>query len=124
MVNLDVLTSGVIPPNPGALLASHRLALLMEDFAANYDLVIIDTPSLKVATDALMLSKIADGTLLVVRPGVVDSSNAASAKEFLEKSGHNILGQVVNGFNPKKELHSYYYFTNESCPEELTETKI
>jgi len=40
-----------------------------------------------------------DGTLMVVRPGVVDSANAASAKEVLKQSGQNVLGQVVNGVN-------------------------
>lgn len=79
---------------------------------------------MKVATDALMLGKMTDGILLVVRPGVVDSSSAAFTKEFLEKSGHNIFGQVVNGFNPKNELHSYYHFTNESYPEKLTSSNV
>jgi Mrp family chromosome partitioning ATPase len=44
MANLDVLTSGVIPPNPMAILDSKRMASLIEDFSETYDFVIIDAP--------------------------------------------------------------------------------
>ncbi|AFZ26281.1 capsular exopolysaccharide biosynthesis protein [Cylindrospermum stagnale PCC 7417] len=118
MDNLDVLTSGVVPPSPGSLLDSKRMASLIEIFSANYDFVIIDAPSLNVAADAATLGQMADGVLLVVRPGVVDSVNAAFAKEVLEKSGQNVLGQVVNGVIPKNEPYSYYYFTEEDYAQE------
>ncbi|MBW4633783.1 MAG: polysaccharide biosynthesis tyrosine autokinase [Iphinoe sp. HA4291-MV1] len=113
MDNLYVLTSGVVPPSPASLLDSKRMAGLMENFAANYDFVIIDAPSLTVAADAATLGQMADGVLLVVRPGVVDSVNAAFAKELLEKSGQNVLGQVVNAVLPKNLSLSHYYFTEE-----------
>lgn len=113
MDNLDVLTSGVVPPSPASLLDSKRMAALMETFAANYEFVIIDAPSLNVAADAATLGQMADGVLLVVRPGVVNSVNATFAKELLEKSGQNVLGQVVNGVIPKNEPYSYYYFTED-----------
>jgi len=113
MPNLDVLTSGVMPPSPAALLDSKRMAALIETLAANYDLIIIDTPALNIAADAASIGQIADGVLLVVRPGVVDSVSAIFAKELLEKSGQNVLGQVVNGVIPNNEPHSYYYFADE-----------
>lgn len=117
MDNLDVLTSGVMPPNPMVLLDSQRMASLISMFSANYDFTIIDTPSLSVDADALILGKIADGVLLVVRPGVVDSTSAV-AKEFLEQSGQNVLGQVINGVIPENEPYSYYYFSKEHYSEE------
>lgn len=113
MVNLDVLTSGVMPPNPIALLDSQRMASLIEIFSANYDFTIIDTPSLRVDAEAQILGKKADGVLLVVRPGVVDSASATLAKEFLEQSDQNVLGQVINGVIPENEPYSYYYFSKE-----------
>ncbi|MBW4556336.1 MAG: polysaccharide biosynthesis tyrosine autokinase [Trichormus sp. ATA11-4-KO1] len=112
MHNLDVLTSGIIPPNPASLLDSKRMAALIKKFAANYDFAIIDAPALNVAADAATLGQMADGVLLVVRPGVVDSVNATFAKEFLEKSGQNILGQIVNGVIPQNEPHNCYYISN------------
>ncbi|HIK03573.1 MAG TPA: polysaccharide biosynthesis tyrosine autokinase [Trichormus sp. M33_DOE_039] len=117
MEHLDVLTSGVVPPNPAALLDSRRMATLIDNFAASYNFVIIDTPALNVAADAATLGQMADGVLLVVRPGVVDSVNAAFARDFLEKSGQNVLGQVVNGVVPQNERYSYY-FAEEDYPQE------
>jgi polysaccharide biosynthesis transport protein len=113
-VNLKVLPAGVIPPNPLALLDSMRLASLIEDFSAAFDLVIIDAPSLQVAADALILGKKADGILLVARPGVVDVDSAAFAKELLYKSDQHVLGLVVNGVMPQNEPYSYYYFSDRS----------
>ncbi len=118
MDNLYVLTSGVMPPNPASLLDSKRMAALMETFSANYDFVIIDTPSLNVAADAATLGQMAEGVLLVVRPGVADSVNTSVACELLQKSGQNILGQVVNGVILKNERHSYHYFAEEYYPQE------
>jgi len=80
--------------------------------------VIIDAPSLNVAADAATLGQMADGVLLVVPPGVVDSVNASVARELLEKSGQNVLGQVVNGVIPKNEPHSYYYFSEQYYSQE------
>lgn len=123
MDNLDVLTSGVVPPSPASLLDSKRMAALMETFAANYDFVIVDAPSLNVAADAATLGQMADGVLFVVRPGVVDAVNAAFAKELLEKSGQNVLGQVVNGVISQNEPYSYYYFTEEDYPQPSIRTQ-
>ncbi|MBE9247985.1 polysaccharide biosynthesis tyrosine autokinase [Dolichospermum sp. LEGE 00240] len=113
MPNLDILTSGIVPPSPASLLDSQRMATLMANFSDKYDFVIVDTPALNVAADAVTLGQMADGVLLVVRPGVVDSVNATFAKELLAKSGQNVLGQVVNGVIIKNEPHSYYYFQKE-----------
>jgi len=65
MANLNVLTSGVIPPNPLTLLDSKRMASLIEYFSKSYDFVIIDAPPLVVAADALTLGKMTDGVLLI-----------------------------------------------------------
>jgi polysaccharide biosynthesis transport protein len=111
---LKVLPSGVIPPNPMALIDSQQIAGLIEQFSHTYDLVIIDTPSLNVAADALILGQKADGILLVVRPGVVDSQSIAFAKQLLDKSSQHVLGLVANGVIPKNEPQSYYYFAHES----------
>ena len=113
MPGLDVLTAGVIPPNPVALLDSKRMASLIETFSKNYDFVIVDTPPLAGIADAPILGKMADGILLVVRPRVVDSANAKAAKEFLARSGQNVLGLVANGVIIKNEPDSYFYYTNE-----------
>ncbi|MGB7379987.1 MAG: polysaccharide biosynthesis tyrosine autokinase [Rivularia sp. (in: cyanobacteria)] len=120
MDNLDVLTCGAVPPSPASLLDSKRMASLIESFRSYYDYVIIDAPSLNLAADAATLGQMADGVLLVLRPGVVDSVNAAFACEMLEKSGQNVLGQVVNGVVPNNERHINYYFKEEYPEENVT----
>jgi len=114
--NLHVLTAGVTPPNPMALLDSQRMASLMTVFSANYDYTIVDAPALNAAADAAILGKMTDGVLLVVRPGVVDTTAASYAKEFIEKSGQHVLGQVVNGFDPDGKQYIHYDFSN--CSED------
>ncbi|MCP6758874.1 MAG: polysaccharide biosynthesis tyrosine autokinase [Fischerella sp. CENA71] len=109
---LDVLTAGVVSFS-STLLDSQKMAGLIDSFAANYDFVIIDAPSLTVAADATILGQMSDGVLLVVRPGIADSVNATTAIEILEKSGQNLLGQVVNGVISKNEPHSYYFLEED-----------
>jgi capsular exopolysaccharide synthesis family protein len=118
MDNLDVLSSGVIPPNPLALLDSKRMASLIEYFSEHYDFVIIDAPPLVVAADALTLGKMTDGVLLVARPRVVDSTSAVTSKELLERSDQNVLGLVVNGVIVENESDSYFYYAKRYLAEE------
>lgn len=113
MHNLDILTAGVVPPSPASLLDSKKMAALIETFASNYDFIIVDTPSLTVAADAATLGHMADGVLLVARPGVVDCASGLFAKEFLEKSGQNVLGLVINGVHAQNEPYSRLYLANE-----------
>jgi len=118
MENLDVLSSGVIPPNPLALLDSKRMASLIEYFSEHYDFVIIDAPPLVVAADALTLGKMTDGVLLVARPRVVDSTSAVTSKDLLERSSQNVLGLVVNGVIVENESDSYFYYAKRYLAEE------
>ena len=111
MPNLDVLTSGVMPPNPVALLKSKAMISLIEYASKNYDFVIIDAPPLVLASDALILGKMTDGVLLVARPKVVDYTSAAFAKQLLEQSNQNVLGLVVNGVILENESDSYFHHT-------------
>ncbi|MBD2522592.1 polysaccharide biosynthesis tyrosine autokinase [Nostoc sp. FACHB-133] len=118
LVNLDLLTAGTIPPNPAALLDSQRMALLIQEAAKNYDCVIIDTPALSLFGDALMLGKMADGILLVVRPGVLDCAVAKSTKMMLEQARSRVLGMVMNGVTADSGFSYYsqkgYYNKNSS----------
>ena len=116
MPNLDVLTSGMLPPNPVALLDSQRMSALIEATTKEYDLVLIDSPPLTAAADATILGKKADGILFIVRVGVSDSGSFAFSKQILEQSGQNILGLIVNGVAAENSTYSYYtslYYDDE-----------
>ncbi len=104
----DILTAGVTPPNPLALLDSKRMASLIRSFTETYDFVIIDTPPILLAADALTLSQMTDGMLLVARPKMVDRDSATMAKETLERSNQPVLGMVVNAIT-KQESTKYFH---------------
>ena len=111
MENLDVLTAGAIPPNPVALLDSNRMESLLQSFAQDYDMVIVDAPPLVGYADASILGKMADGILLVARPGVVDYAQGRTAKDTLTQSHQKVLGMVANGIIPANEPDSYIYYS-------------
>ena len=124
MPNLYVIPSGVVPPNPVALLDSKSMAVLVDSFAEEYDFVIFDTPPLVGTADAAVLGKLTDGILLVVRPGFVDSASANAAKEFLKQSGQQVLGIVINGVDVKREPDSYFYYTREQVEPNLSRNSL
>jgi capsular exopolysaccharide synthesis family protein len=112
MDNLDVLTAGIRPPNPLALLNSQRMESLIKEFSTQYDFVIIEAPPLLVGADAITLSKMTDGILLVANPGLLELKSAISAKEILNNSKCNVLGLLVNSTSHQDELknNSLYNF--------------
>lgn len=108
LVNLDLLTAGTIPPNPAALLDSQRMHELVQQASQDYDCVIIDTPPLTFIADASIIGKMADGILLVARPGVVNSDAIRTTKALLKNSRLSVLGMVVNAISGD----SGYYYNN------------
>jgi polysaccharide biosynthesis transport protein len=111
--HLHILPAGVIPPNPVALLDSERMATLIEHFASKYDFIILDTPPIAGCADALILGRMTDGILLVMRPGIVESASATAAKNLLTQSGQQVLGIVANGIDVRNEPDSYFYYTQD-----------
>ncbi|MBF2004789.1 MAG: polysaccharide biosynthesis tyrosine autokinase [Chlorogloeopsis fritschii C42_A2020_084] len=122
--NLYVLTSGVLPPNPLAILNSRRMASLVEVFSSTYDFVLIDTPPLSAAADARIIGAMTDGIVMIVQPQLLDTGSAISAKELLEQSSQNVLGMVVNGVCPENEPDSYFYVKEYNTEKDLVTSDI
>ncbi len=122
--NLFLLTAGVIPPNPVALIDSSQMGVLIAEWSKSFDVVIIDTPPLTVAADATILSKQSNGLVFVCRPGVADKDSVDTCNEILKQSGQNVLGMVLNDvkIDPGKRYKDYYYSTNgtEHIPTTIT----
>ena len=108
-VNLYVLTSGPIPPNPSEMLASSVMKQSLKAFEDLYDYVIIDTPPLLAATDAQILASIADATLLVVDIKKSKRRQVTEAKRRLDHVGAKLLGVVMNKVDLYKDTYYYYY---------------
>lgn len=107
--NLDIMSSGPIPPNPSELLASKKMQKLLEDTKSAYDIVIFDTPPVLAVTDAQVLADIVDGSLLVVRSDQTEIEAATKAKEALKPAKAKLLGAVLNDHQKEKSNYYYYY---------------
>ncbi|WP_027308875.1 CpsD/CapB family tyrosine-protein kinase [Caloramator sp. ALD01] len=108
--NLDIITSGTKPPNPAELLSSQKMLNFISDVEKNYEYIIIDTPPVLMVTDAQVLSKYADGTILVVASGEAEKDAVVKAKELLTKVGANILGVVLNKLDTNRRGYYGYYY--------------
>lgn len=112
--NLDILTSGTKPPNPSELLASIKMKNFIENLRGKYDCIIIDTPPVIAVTDAQIVSRYADGCLLVVASAQAEREAALKAKELLEKVDAKILGVVLNKLDIQEKGYYGQYYTDYS----------
>ena len=106
--NLSVMPAGPVPANPSEMLASGCMMDLLTSVDSQFDYIIIDTPPALSVTDAVLLSKLADSTLLVVRAGVTGKAALRRVYEVLAQVDAHIMGVILNGadFN---EPDRYYY---------------
>ena len=111
--NLDVITSGRIPPNPSELLMGPRFDKYMEKWKKEYDLIFIDFPPIGIVTDAIANSKDITGYIFVVRSGKSSSKEIVSSISTLEQVGAKIVGIVLNDYNIKG-AGKYKYKHNNS----------
>jgi polysaccharide biosynthesis transport protein len=111
MPNLHVMTSGSSLEHPVSLLNSPQMKEFITNILGYYDRIIFDTPPLVGLADSKILSKLADGVIFVVRPGVTNYGSITAAKKILETTDLNVLGVVANGVNLDAEPYGreYYY---------------
>jgi succinoglycan biosynthesis transport protein ExoP len=108
--NLDVITSGPIPPNPSELLSSKHMQGLMNNLKDNYDVIIVDSPPLLSVADARILTRVCDGTVLVVRAKQTTFDLARKAIRLLSSADAPVLGMVINALDLKKSDYYYQYY--------------
>ncbi|MGH7622853.1 MAG: CpsD/CapB family tyrosine-protein kinase, partial [Gemmatimonadaceae bacterium] len=109
--NLSLIPAGILPANPSELVGSAIARTTIESLAQDYDIVIIDTPPVHVAADALILGSMANGVLVVLRAGHSERDAAQEALQRLTNVGAHVLGAVLNDPDHKvPEYGSYYYY--------------
>jgi capsular exopolysaccharide synthesis family protein len=110
MANLFALTAGPLPPNPPALLARKALGNLLDELRKEFDWVLIDSPPLASVTDALLLARHADHTVLVIQHNKVDKKLVKRSVAALRKATPNLLGAVLNVVDVRARSYQYYYY--------------
>ncbi len=108
--NLDVIPCGPIPPNPSEILGSKRMAKLLEVLRPTYQHILIDSPPITAVTDAVVLSKYADGVIVVVRAAETPREIVQNGIGQLKTVGAHILGVILNGVSMGKEGYYYYQY--------------
>jgi capsular exopolysaccharide synthesis family protein len=103
---LWLLPSGQTPPNPAELLNGARSQQIFAQLRASFDLVLIDSPPVLPVTDAVVLSKDVDATLLVVAAFRTKSADLLRAREKLAQVNARIVGVVLN--EASKQTAGYY----------------
>jgi capsular exopolysaccharide synthesis family protein len=108
--NLNLITSGILPPNPSELLSSHAMEKFITDTSARYDITLFDTPPVIAVTDAAILATKLDGCILVVRSGKTNRDALLRSKVLLDNVKANVFGILVNGVSVERVYGSYYYY--------------
>ncbi len=109
--NLYLIPAGNVPPNPSELLASEITINMIEKLKEVFDFIIFDgTPSLLV-TDALIISRLVDSTVIVTEHNSTKKDNLEKVKKDIENVGGQIVGIILNKIpvNAKKYMSTYYY---------------
>ena len=107
--NLDVLTSGPVPPNPSELLGSKAMDTLIEEALTHYDIILFDCPPVLAVADSQIIANKVQGTVLVISSGTTEREAAVKAKERLESAKGKLLGVVLNRKKMKDGSYYYYY---------------
>lgn len=103
--NLDVITSGPMPPNPSQMLTSENMQNLLNDISAKYDYILIDTSPVNIVSDALILSKLTAGIVLVTRHNITTYDQVDRAIDSIELINGNVLGIVINSVDMEGGLY-------------------
>lgn len=107
--NLDIITSGFIPPNPSELIASSHMDEVLDILKQKYDYILLDTPPTMAVTDSIILAKKVDLRALAVRINQADKIVIKRIKEILDNVDSDFTGAIINGIHPQKYYSSYEY---------------
>ena len=105
--NLAAIPTGPLPPNPADLLSSSKLTEAIAELRTKYKFIVIDSPPVMAATDAVILSVQCDGVLLVVRSGETPKEAFSRTRDLLRSVNCRMLGVVLNAVD--SSAPDYYY---------------
>jgi capsular exopolysaccharide synthesis family protein len=118
---IGLVASGPLPPNPAELLASKRAVDVIEDLDRRCDLLLIDSPPVLPVTDALVISGLVDGVLLVANAGSSTRRGTKRAAELLRQVEAPLIGSILNGVGSKLDYGFTYggdnrYYLDAQAP--------
>lgn len=121
--NIDILTTGNIPPNPSEVLGSDRMKKFIKSIRDNYDYIFIDSPPIGIVTDAAVMCSYVDGVILVVASNETDIERVNISKTRLEQVEAKILGVILNKFDDKTSAYGCYEYYEEKESKKVRQKK-
>ncbi|HHG85627.1 MAG TPA: polysaccharide biosynthesis tyrosine autokinase [Bacteroidetes bacterium] len=106
--NLDIITSGPIPPNPAELIQSNRMTELLDELRKQYDYILIDTPPIGLVTDGTTILKLSDIALYVIRADYSKKSFASNPDQLVEDHDIKNLYIVLNSVSAANRRYGGY----------------
>ncbi len=95
--NVDLITTGPLPPNPSELILTDKMKELIDKLKEKYDYIIIDTPPVGLVTDALILMNYADISFVLVRANYTRKEFIKNLDRLAKEHSHNHIGMILNG---------------------------
>lgn len=114
-LGVDVIPSGAIPPDATTLINSEAMVELVKLLKETYDYIVFDFPPINIVSDAVLLSGVIDGYLMVVRHGVSEHKKLNEALRQMKFADAHIIGVVYNGKSNDKKYYKYrgHYYRYE-----------
>lgn len=106
--SITLVPNGTGPDNPSELLMSGRFPSFLEESSHHFDLVIVDTPPVLAATDAMIIGKYCDMTLMVIKQGQTTTHEAEEVVRTFANSNVRIKGIVLNGYDANRGRYGKY----------------
>lgn len=97
-LRLFVLPAGILPPNPQELLGRPVFDVVLERFADQFDVIIIDTPSATESADAQIVAKRAGAAVMLARKDVTKQAQLVASMQSFSETGVNVIGSVINEY--------------------------
>jgi succinoglycan biosynthesis transport protein ExoP len=115
MPNLDILPSGPVPPFPSEMLSSESMRTLLQRLGEQYSHIVIDSPPILSVTDGVILGRVVDAVVLVIRHGKSNKNIMRRARDLLARSGAPVAGLVLNAVDLNSpEYYGYYGYSGYS----------
>lgn len=111
--NLDLLTSGPVPPNPSELVASDRFKEIYNQLMDMYDFILIDTPPVTSVTDAQVFLQLVKDCVMIIDTEKNNKNEIKKAKKLIEQADGHIIGAVLNKTERDKSSNYYNYYGDE-----------
>ena len=108
---LYVISAGNVPPNPSELLIAPQMQRLLDRLSTQFDIIIVDAPPCELVTDAAILSRMVDSTVIVTAHKFTKKASLQKTIKSIKNVGGKIAGVVLNKvpIDAKKYEKSYYY---------------